>query len=314
METTLDAQPSLIETTPTTETATLPPAPAKKAKEPKDRPRPPPVQDYQRELVKLINSLAHRHSHWQVFSDFCEMAAISISNAVDRPQYEKREERYMQIVKGYKKEEAQRLAEGFGMLVMALEDEFTDVLGRTFHDLELHNKWAGQFFTPYSICQMMAMMTVGDEDALKEKIKERGFITASEPACGSGAMVIALAEAMKEAKINYQQHLHVTAVDVDLKCVCMSYLQFSLLNIPAVIVHGNTLTLDEWSHWHTPAHIMGGWRYRLRREATGLHAIHAPPEEDNQLPDVKEMVAAEPVPVEPKKEEPMLQKGQLSLF
>ena len=34
--------------------------------------------------------------------------------------------------------------------------------------------------------------------------------------------------------------------------------------IPAVIVHGNSLTLEEWDHWHTPAHIMDGWDWKLR--------------------------------------------------
>lgn len=45
----------------------------------------------------------------------------------------------------------------------------------------------------------------------------------------------------------------------------MSYVQLSLMHVPAVIVHGNTLTLEEYSHWYTPAHIMGGRSQRLSR-------------------------------------------------
>lgn len=266
----------------------------------KDNARPPPVLNHQAELVKLITHLGHRHGNWRVFADFCEMAAISISNAVDRPQYEKREERYMQIVKGYTPDEANQLAKGLGYLVMALEENFTDVMGRTYHDLELHNKWAGQYFTPYPVCQMMAQMTMADAGDLRAKISRRGFVTAQEPACGSGAMVIALAQAMRDAGINYQEHLHVTAIDVDAKCVWMSYLQFSLLNIPAVIVHGNTLSLEEWGHWYTPAHIMGGWRWKLRRQAAieGAHAILTVPMEAEVAP-VEEVAPAmfEPQPV-----------------
>ena len=33
----------------------------------------------------------------------------------------------------------------------------------------------------------------------------------------------------------------------------MAYIQLALYNIPAVIIHGNTLTVEEWSHWFTPA-------------------------------------------------------------
>ena len=117
-------------------------------------------------------------------------------------------------------------------------------------------------------------------------------------------MVIALAEAMLEAGVNYQEHLHVTAIDVDLKCVHMAYLQFSLLHIPAVIVHGNTLSLEEWSHWHTPAHLMGGWNGKLRRreEVEGAHEIHAPP---------KPEPAPSEISSEPKQDAP---RGQLKLF
>lgn len=57
----------------------------------------------------------------------------------------------------------------------------------------------------------------------------------------------------------------------------MSYLQLSLLHIPAVVIHGNSLSLQVWSRWHTPAHVLGGWRRRLERrhaceEASGLIA------------------------------------------
>ena len=80
-------------------------------------------------------------------------------------------------------------------------------------------------------------------------------------------MIIALALELKEQGVNYQKQLHVTAVDVDAKCVHMTYLQLALLHIPAVVVHGNSLSLEEYGRWHTPAHIMNGWNYRLRRAA-----------------------------------------------
>lgn len=241
-----------------------------------DQSRPPP--DHQKELLRLLGSLAYRHSNWQVFADFAEAAAISLSNAVDWRQRDKREERYMQLIKRYERDELAKFPQMLAELTLALEDELSDVLGRTFHDLELHNKWAGQFFSPYSLCQMMAKMTLADEDGIRARIAERGFVTAQEPACGSGAMVIALAHGMKDAGINYQEHLQVTAVDVDVKCVHMSYLQFSLLHIPAVIVHGNSLSLEEFSHWYTPAHILGGWDWKLRRRSEGAHEIQGIPE------------------------------------
>jgi len=223
--------------------------------------RPPP----QLSIPKLIEKLSHRYSSWQVFSDFVEMSAISISNAVDVFQAEKREARYMEIVKRYKPDEVQQFPKMLGELVNSLEEEPTDVLGKVFHDLELHNKWTGQFFTPQHLADALAMMTLGDKASLEQQIAESGFITLQEPACGSGVMVISAAKAMKAGGVNFQQHLHVTAVDVDGKCCHMAYLQFSLLHIPAVVVHGNTLSGETWGKWYTPAHILGFWDSKLRR-------------------------------------------------
>ena len=241
-----------------------------------DQSRPPP--DHQKELLKLFGSLAYRHSAWQVFVDFAEAAAISLSNAVDWAQRDPREERYMALVKRYKPDELAIFPKMLGEVVLALEEEPVDVLGRTFHDLELHNKWSGQFFSPYPLCRMMAKMTLGDEEDIRARIASRGFVTAQEPCCGSGAMVIALAHEMRELGINHQQHLHVTAVDVDPKCVHMAYVQFALLHIPAVIIHGNTLSLEEFGRWYTPAHIMDGWTWKLRREPEGGHGVEGVPE------------------------------------
>lgn len=238
-----------------------------------DRARPSP--DRRKELLKLFNALAPRHGAWQVFSDFAEAAAISISNAVDRTQRESREQRYMELIKRYKPEELAMFPRMLAEVTLELEEEISDVLGRTFHELELHNKWAGQFFSPYTLCRMMAKMTLGDEETLRAKIAQRGYVTAQEPACGSGAMAIALAHEMKDLGVNYQQHLHVTAIDIDLKCVHMAYVQFSLLHIPAVVVHGNTLSLEEFGRWYTPAHVLGGWDWKLCKahEADLVHEV-----------------------------------------
>jgi hypothetical protein len=237
-------------------------------------------------ITKMIEGMAHRHHKWTVFGDFVEMAAISVSNAVDLRNRDKREARYMEIVKGYERDEVQKFPEMMGALTLKLEEGFDDVLGRTYHQLELHNKWTGQFFSPYPLCKMMALMTVGDTDP-KAIIEERGYLTAMEPCCGSGAMVIALADALKEGGINYQQHLHVTAIDVDLKCVHITFIQLSLLHIPATIIHGNALSVEEWDTWHTPAHIMGGWDWKLRNarksEGRGIPVAPAP-----ELPEAAE--------------------------
>ena len=77
--------------------------------------------------------------------------------------------------------------------------------------------------------------------------------------------MIAHAHAMRDAGVNYQQHMHAVAVDVDLVAVHMAYIQLSLLHVPAIVVHGNSLSLEVWSEWPTPAHVLGFWDSKLRR-------------------------------------------------
>jgi len=216
-------------------------------------------------LVKLIQDNGYRHHIHDVFRDFMELAACSVSNTIDPLNAAVREERYMQVIGKYDAAEQQRFPKMFATLVDALEDGPDDVLGAVFGELEQGNARTGQFFTPYSLCRLMAEMTVGDGDEIRAEIDRKGFITASEPAVGAGAQIIALAEAMQKAGLNYQEHLHVTAVDVDARAVHMAYLQLSLLSIPAIVVLGNTLTLEEREHWRTPAHFLGLWDNKLRR-------------------------------------------------
>jgi len=217
-------------------------------------------------IAKLIDKASYSQDRYQVFSDCVAAMALSISNAVDRAQYDKREQRYMEIVGRY--DDKRIIRETFPKIMaevtMALEDHPQDVLGATFHELELHNKARGQFFTPYSLCQMMAEMTF--DEKVQEEVKSRGFITVHEPCVGSGAMVIALAEAMQKGGCNYQQQLHVTAIDIDPRAVHMAYTQLSVMGVPAEVTVGNTLSMEMRESFYTPAHVMDGWDMRLRMQ------------------------------------------------
>ena len=252
---------------------------------------------HQKNLTKLLEQNAHRHQLFDVFRDFVEMSALAISNRVDLANQARREARYMDIIKAYNKEEAARFPKMLGELVCALECGPDDVLGQVFHALELSNAARGQFFTPYSVCQVMARMQVGDTPDLRQRIEERGFITVSEPACGAGAMAIAIAETMTDRRVNYQQHLHVTAVDIDPRAVHMAYLQFSLLGIPAVVIRGNALLLEELEHWYTPMHVTGLWDYKLRRGyALGSALDQTEPAPAPALPEPPTPALSLPVP------------------
>lgn len=214
-----------------------------------------------KEMASLLRDNARRHRLHAVFSDFCELAALSISNAVDKTQFDAREARYLQIVARYEREEVERFPQLLGVLADWLGCGFGDCLGALFMSLELGDDFKGQFFTPYELSSMMARMVMGD---VRERVEAQGFITVNEPACGAGGMVVACADAIHAQGINYQQVMHATAQDVDATAVHMAYVQLSLLHVPAIVLLGNSLSVEVREHWVTPAHVVGGWDRRLR--------------------------------------------------
>jgi hypothetical protein len=235
-----------------------------------------------KEFGKIIREIAYRHHLWRVFSDFCEMAAIAISNGVAFDQAQ--EDRYMQLINEYTESERMGFPKLFGLTVDALEDLSCDFLREMFMGLELGSHWHGQFFTPFHVCLMMAKLTI--DDTVKQKIEQRGFITVQEPACGAGALILGFAAAMREAGLNYQTQLHVTAIDSDQLAANMCYIQLALHHIPAAIYTGNTLSMKIESVRYTPAHYLGLWQYRFENNADTAAAATEPEEQKPVRADI----------------------------
>jgi len=231
----------------------------------KPRKKPPPqtTRDSLYALEHAIRQLAYGHHTFTIFRHFVELSALTLSNVADPLNKAAREAHYLAIVKQYSREQFQQFPPLFGMLAACLEHEPADVLGRLYHHLDMQNDQTGQFFAPYTVCQCMAKMLVHDA---KHLALEQAFIRAQEPCVGSGAMVIALAQALREEGINYQHALHVTAIDLDIVAVHMAYVQCTLLHIPAIILHGDTLRGETYGVWRTLAHVMGFWDAKLARD------------------------------------------------
>lgn len=235
-------------------------------------------------ICRLYEAARYRHDLYRLFSDSVETMAIALSNAVDLRQREAREARYLEIVGSYERGTVAVFPKILAELTLALETSPGDVLGQVFSALELHNKHRGQFFTPDAICRLMAQLQFGDKAALEQIIVRNGYITALEPCCGAGAMLIAMTQVMREHGFNPQQQLHVTAIDIDARAVHMAYVQLSLLHIPAVVLVGDALRLQEREQWFTPAHLLGGWASRMR--ACEASRVAVPQHDSGNTPSV----------------------------
>lgn len=188
--------------------------------------------DYKKDIISKIQEMSGRYSVYEIFADWVKMYAIAISNMIDINNYVLREREYIDVARKYSKQEMLQMSELSGLLALACEENMEDVLGYIYMHLEISSARLGQFFTPYHVCQLMAQTyTTTGED----------IIEISEPSCGAGGNIIALAEKLKADGVDYQRKLSVTCQDLDWKAIYMCYLQLSLYGVPAVVVQGDTL-------------------------------------------------------------------------
>lgn len=226
--------------------------------------------DHRKEFCSIIGKLAWKYNRHEVFSDFCEIAALSLRQVFERKP--ENEEKYLTLINRYEPAEQSQFAELLAITVSALTDEPRDFLSECFHELELHNQYKGQFFTPFSVSRMMAKMSL---TGVEDQIREHGFIELNEPTCGAGGMVIAAAEEIKQAGFNPVNVFFAVAQDIDRKCCNMAYIQLSLLAIPAAVIWGNTLLLECREEWLTAGYYLGAWpeRFHWRRALNSVKTI-----------------------------------------
>lgn len=195
---------------------------------------------HKKEFLKVFNTLCTSRMAWQVWADWISAVACSMSIAADRDKdrFEQRTKEFRDSVKRIgDTEKAQKL---FDIMVDAFEeDPGQDFLGDIYMELGLGSHWHGQFFTPISICRMMASITM---DESMERLAEERWISVNDPACGAGATLIAAAENYRKKGINYQQRVLFVGQDIDRVAAQMCYIQMTILGCPGYVIVANTLT------------------------------------------------------------------------
>lgn len=259
---------------------------------------------HRKNFIKLLEKVAYRFSQWNVFSDFLQLAALSLSNSADvfhiandKKTWDEREENYLQIINKYNKQEQEIFPQMFAELTLELEDacksRYRDVLGEIFHELNFHDKWKGQFFTPQNVSDLIGKVTL-DDGEIKAKLKERGFITINEPCCGAGSILYGAMNAMKELNLNPCKQVLIYATDIDLRCVSMCYIQLSLYGVPAVVIQKDALSNKVYNApFFTPVYIMDGWFLKSSRAFQIVDNAVENAESAIKSAEVKENVSAQ---------------------
>lgn len=182
-------------------------------------------------FAKLFESLTHRHPEYELWNNFLEMIICSYAR-------QQMEDRYLQIIKKYRKEEVGVLVKMFAEIVRLYSERlqpgtFYDGLG-AFYESVINTpskaSRTGQFFTPETVCAMMASCMLS-EDSADKKLK------INDPACGSGRMLLA---AHAVAPGNYY-----FAEDLDPMCCLLTSVNFLFHNMEGQVVCHNSIMPTE---------------------------------------------------------------------
>lgn len=196
---------------------------------------------------RLIQKIAFSHSsEAHVFSDFCRMVACSLA-------MQTREDEYLEVIRPYSQAHFRDLSEAMALLILEMESHpFSDRLGESYLEIAAHSskQTRGEFYTPQAISRLMARVSI-DADAI---IATNEPIRILEPACGAGAMVLAIAERFAPGHVDL---LRVTCQDINPVATDITLINTSLWGIPAEVILGNALDRTTRSHkvwknchWH----------------------------------------------------------------
>ncbi len=200
-------------------------------------------------VIKELDGVrSYGHSSHRVFDDFLEIMISSLTG---------NEEKYMKTIEPYTKGEKGKRAidyycRAFSQLLMAGNQTGDEILGEIYMQWNISNKYAGQFFTPSNIADLMASI-LGKVDS--------GSIY--DPTCGAGIMLVAKAKQMTPVQLSesifYGQ-------DLDHTCVMMCALNMAFFNLNSYVICGNTLTMENYSGYATRRTAIGGEIRELTKE------------------------------------------------
>ena len=220
-------------------------------------------------FVKLFREITYRWTPWEVWQDFVTMYACAISNAVDKSHFEKREELYLKRIQKYNKKEQEIFPQLAAEVVLALEKN-------PEQDSSEVSLWRLiSAMTPAAVLYALRCLPNDGGNDLRQRAADyraKGYISINDCACGAGATLIAgvhaAAKQIHKAGLNWQNHILVTAQDVDYTVAYMCYIQLSLLGVAGYIKVGNSLTEPMRSddslenYWFTPMYCSDVWTIR----------------------------------------------------
>ncbi len=176
------------------------------------------------ELVRNIEKISGKagQSIWTTFTKFLDVS-------LEATQKVKVWDMQWEPELGVFEKARQDFYEGYAILLRNMyELTYQDVIGSAYMQINIANKRAGQFFTPWNIAKMMAEMIIGEPD-LKTYTPQRPM-TICDPCVGSGILLLAAASVLPRSFIDEGRVLFY-GMDIDETCVKMACLNASLYGL-----------------------------------------------------------------------------------
>lgn len=176
---------------------------------------------------KIFESIApHRHTV-EKFDDFLRMSVCAFSIG-------RMEKEYEEVIKKYSPEEVKQFGHALGQLFEDYEEksqdgQWRDILGSYFEEAGTSNAKMGQFFTPESVCNLMAKISGNGQDSE----------TVNDPCSGSGRNLIAHCRLAP----NNRFKCFYIGQDIDYRCVLMTVVNMVMYGMKGVVIHMDALAL-----------------------------------------------------------------------
>ena len=182
------------------------------------------VPQYLREFNSLFSFIGYKHDIARVFDDFLTLVICCLARQTQ-------EDWYLQTIRKYDEDEINNFPKLLGQLFIIYDKaisagDWIDPLGDYYQELagKYKKQGFGEFFTPKSLCDMMAQITVNKNDFGN---------TINDCAAGSGRTLLA---SNNVCKGNYY-----IAQDIDHMCVKMCCINMAMHGIKGEVLHMDTL-------------------------------------------------------------------------
>lgn len=180
-----------------------------------------------REITAASDRLAWPIHH--AFDRFLDVASAVVKRAPDSE--------WNPLVEGLERAMPHFQA-AFGELLFAAGHSYEDILGPVYMQLGRNSERLGQFFTPWSVAQAMALMTATSHRQPTPEEPPRVL----DPACGSGVMLLAAADAFPEELVRGGL-VEFYGIDLDPYCARMAWINLRIHGLAGAVECRNALAM-----------------------------------------------------------------------